>query len=242
MMRDSPINILMIDDNQSDVELVIMELRRSGLDTSVMQVDTHAGLIKALDSNKFRSILVDSSGLPFDAKGELKSRGLDFISVSGHPQEIVSEVPFVDKNKLREQLVPAITKAISSSHYLNAPVISTPEELMGNNKDDFNDRFLVLETKIDATLASIADDSRNARNASVTSANTALQVHADMQSFELNMVNRFDDNVKQLARFENRILDEIKSQSQRQKPRVFFPVMAAVAISSIVQWLIVHFG
>lgn len=78
-----PLRVLILDDNASDAELMVHELRRAGLDPAWTRVDTEAAFLAALDAS-FDVILADYS-LP----------GYDALRALHHLRERQSETPCI---------------------------------------------------------------------------------------------------------------------------------------------------
>jgi PAS domain S-box-containing protein len=82
------LRLLMIEDSETDVELVSLELRRQGYDVALERVDTEAGLRAALGTARWDVVVCDH-GLPsFDSREALRTvQGADadlpFVILSG---------------------------------------------------------------------------------------------------------------------------------------------------------------
>src|SRR5688572_26759058 len=82
------LNVLIVEDVESDAELVLEQLRRGGYDPVFHRVDTAAGMNEALDTKSWDIIISDYAMPTFSglaAVAILRARGLDipFILVSG---------------------------------------------------------------------------------------------------------------------------------------------------------------
>lgn len=86
-MDKKPLKVLIAEDNPTDAELVLRELRRAGFDPELQRVDTEAEFIRKLDPNL--DIILSDYSMPqfngFRALELLKKCGLDvpFILISG---------------------------------------------------------------------------------------------------------------------------------------------------------------
>jgi CheY-like chemotaxis protein len=83
-----PIRVLHAEDSETDVELVMRELKRSGFEPMVDRIETAEGMNQALEKQEWDVILCDYSMPRFSAPAAftlLKPKGLDipFIIVSG---------------------------------------------------------------------------------------------------------------------------------------------------------------
>jgi len=83
-----PIRILIIEDSDTDKELLLYELKRGGYDVEYLCVETLEEMISALDQNEWDIIISDYSLPKFDGLSALKiakKRNIDipFILVSG---------------------------------------------------------------------------------------------------------------------------------------------------------------
>jgi diguanylate cyclase (GGDEF)-like protein len=83
-----PLRVLMVEDNPSDVELALYELKKAGFDCTVRAVSTRAALIKELDAFDPELILGDFTLPQFDGISALqiahsKRPEIPFIFVSG---------------------------------------------------------------------------------------------------------------------------------------------------------------
>jgi PAS domain S-box-containing protein len=83
-----PLQLLIVEDSNDDVDLLLLEIRRAGFEPDYEHVDTAEGLTAALDRRPWDIILADFSLPRFsgrDALRILRERGLDtpFIFVSG---------------------------------------------------------------------------------------------------------------------------------------------------------------
>src|SRR5574339_1201068 len=83
-----PLKVLMIEDNPSDVELALYELKKAGFDCTVRAVSTRATLIRELDAFDPELILGDFTLPHFDGISALqiansKRPEVPFIFVSG---------------------------------------------------------------------------------------------------------------------------------------------------------------
>lgn len=122
----TPLSILHIDDSADDVELILFELQRSGLEVVSQRVEDEAGLRAALAERTWEIVLSDFSLPRFDtmaALAILHEHGLDipFIVVSGFIGETTAVSllkagahDFVPKAKLT-RLVPAIERELKEA-------------------------------------------------------------------------------------------------------------------------------
>ena len=82
-----PLNVLIIEDSEDDTDLLLLELKRGGFEPSYRRVETGAGLVDALEYQKWDVVLSDYS-MPRFTVGEaltiLHQRKLDipFLVVS----------------------------------------------------------------------------------------------------------------------------------------------------------------
>ena len=118
-----PLRVLILEDNPSDAELMVHELRRAGFDLDWVRVETEADYIAHLDQG-FDLILGDYSLPQFDGASALRllrERGLDnpFILISSSVgEDIVVEcmklgaADYLLKDRLA-RLVPAVENALA---------------------------------------------------------------------------------------------------------------------------------
>ncbi|HUP20527.1 MAG TPA: response regulator, partial [Gemmatimonadota bacterium] len=118
-----PLRILFVEDNPDDVELVRLELRRSGLDVVYARVETPEALREALEESRWDLVLSDFSMPRFsgpEALAMVQESGLDipFIIISGAiGEEFAVESlkagaeDFLVKSRLH-RLVPAIERGL----------------------------------------------------------------------------------------------------------------------------------
>ncbi|MBZ0112715.1 MAG: response regulator [Thermoanaerobaculia bacterium] len=87
-MNPSPIRVMLLEDSPDDADLVVLELRREGLDIVYERFETAASMKQALSEESWDVVISDYSMPSFDARQALDlllSTGLDipFIVVSG---------------------------------------------------------------------------------------------------------------------------------------------------------------
>ncbi|PYT27012.1 MAG: hypothetical protein DMG57_19790 [Acidobacteria bacterium] len=118
-----PLNVLIIEDSEDDTDLLLLELKRGGFEPSYRRVETGAGLVDALEYQKWDVVLSDYS-MPRFTVGEaltiLHQRKLDipFLVVSATivDEQAVAAMKagahdFVMKDRLA-RLAPAIRREI----------------------------------------------------------------------------------------------------------------------------------
>jgi len=84
----TPLRVLIVEDSESDVDLILLQLRRSNYEPTHKRVDSEAAMAAALDEAPWEVVLCDYSMPQFDALAALrlvKAKSLDipFIIVSG---------------------------------------------------------------------------------------------------------------------------------------------------------------
>ncbi len=120
---DTPLRVLMIEDDDSDHQLLLLELRRGGYVVSDRRVDTPEALVAALDEQSWDLVLSDYAMPRFDAPRALaivRERNVEipFIIVSGTVDEVTAVASmragahdFIAKGKLA-RLLPAIEREL----------------------------------------------------------------------------------------------------------------------------------
>jgi signal transduction histidine kinase len=83
-----PLRVLVVEDSETDEQLLIRELRRQGYDPTWLRVDTEEGMREALSRSEWELVISDYTMPEFSGLGALeilKSSGLDlpFICMSG---------------------------------------------------------------------------------------------------------------------------------------------------------------
>ena len=133
---NSPLRILMLEDNPADAELILATLEKNGIRCDVVRVETQADFLGALERSSFDLILSDCSLPAFDGFSALKiTREIDtiragsgakspqtpFIFVSGTIGEELAidtlkrgATDYVLKQRL-SRLVPAVRRAIAEA-------------------------------------------------------------------------------------------------------------------------------
>src|SRR5882762_3934653 len=118
-----PLNVLIIEDSEDDTDLLLLELKRGGFEPSYRRVETGAGLVDALEHQKWDVVLSDYS-MPRFTVGEaltiLHQRKLDIpflvVSATIGDEEAVAAMKagshdFVMKDRLA-RLAPAIRREL----------------------------------------------------------------------------------------------------------------------------------
>ncbi len=117
------LRVLLVEDDETDADLVLLELRRGGYEPEWRRVDTRREMIQALANQDWDLVICDHRLPAFSSQGALevkRERGLDipFIIVSGAaPEEVVTEAmragaqDFISKNGL-VRLVPAVQREL----------------------------------------------------------------------------------------------------------------------------------
>jgi DNA-binding NtrC family response regulator len=123
-MDIAPLNVLCIDDNESDYVLIERALRMAGILGHCERVQTMGALNTALEGKRWDLVLSDYAvpGMYFtDTLRRLRHEypNLPLILVSGTIGEVKASVlvkvgawDYVLKNRLRRRLVPAVRRAI----------------------------------------------------------------------------------------------------------------------------------
>jgi len=118
-----PLRVLFVEDQETDLELLVLELRRGGFDVAHQRVETPDAFVAALDGQGWDLILCDYNLPHFSAPAALalvkeKQIDLPFIVVSGSTREEEAVVAlragahdFMVKSKL-SRLLPAIDREL----------------------------------------------------------------------------------------------------------------------------------
>ncbi len=122
-MNTKPIQVLMVEDVESDAQLQVVELRRGGYDVTFERVDTSATMLTALHQKAWDIILCDFTMPGFSGEtarqlAQTVDTDRPFIYVSGTlGEEVAVEAlksgahDYVLKNNLK-RLVPAVDRAL----------------------------------------------------------------------------------------------------------------------------------
>lgn len=122
-----PLQVLIIEDNEDDLQLALRELRKGGYDVTFERVETAEALIAALDRQPWDIILSDYSMPNFSAPAALqivleKDSDLPFLIISGTVGEDTAVAAmkagasdFFTKDKLT-RLIPAIQRAMQEAN------------------------------------------------------------------------------------------------------------------------------
>ena len=118
-----PLNVLLVEDLEDDVELLVRELRRGGYEPNFERVDSLEGMTAALDRQKWDVVISDHNMPNFSAPAALKllkerQQDLPFIIVSGNIGEDIAVASmkagahdYLMKGKLA-RLVPAVDREL----------------------------------------------------------------------------------------------------------------------------------
>jgi CheY-like chemotaxis protein len=122
----SPLRILLLEDNQTDAELILATLEQEGIGCAVERVETRETFLQAVEKNGFDLIISDCSLPPFDGVSALKVTLeklplVPFIFISGTMgEELAVETlkrgatDYVLKSQLA-RLGPAVRRAVSEA-------------------------------------------------------------------------------------------------------------------------------
>lgn len=121
-----PLHVLFVEDSDSDMQLLIREMRKGGYDITYERVDTAPAMSAALDRQEWAVIIADYAMPNFSASGALKllqDKGIDipFIVVSGRIDEQTAVElmragahDFVPKSSLT-RLVPVVERELQEA-------------------------------------------------------------------------------------------------------------------------------
>jgi PAS domain S-box-containing protein len=159
----SPIKVLMIEDTEADGELVVLEMRRRGIDLVFKRVETADGMRAALVDEEWDVVLCDYVLPAFDAMEALKilqalKLDLPFIVLSGvvRTGDVIEILrsgaeDFIDKNDLA-RLVPSIERALREANERQA--LRQSETALHESEE----RFRVIYEEIAAGIALVGAD------------------------------------------------------------------------------------
>ena len=91
---NSPLRILLLEDNPADAELILATLEKDGIRCDVLRVETQADFLGALERSSFDLILSDGSLPTFDGLSALKiTREIDAIRAGSGAKS--PQTPFI---------------------------------------------------------------------------------------------------------------------------------------------------
>ncbi|NQU70243.1 MAG: PAS domain S-box protein, partial [Rhodospirillales bacterium] len=159
----SPIRVLMIEDTETDGDLVALEMRRRGIDLVFKRVETAGDMRAALADEEWDVVLCDYVLPAFDAMEALKilqalKLDLPFIVLSGvvRTGDVIEILrsgaeDFIDKNDLA-RLVPSVERALREADERRA--LRQSEIALHESEE----RFRVIYEEIAAGIALVGAD------------------------------------------------------------------------------------
>lgn len=162
------LRVLSIEDQESDLELLLIALRRGGFDLTVQRVETQTEMAVALDQNPWDVVLADHNLPSFDSFSALtllQERGLDipFIVVSGSLSDemVVKSLKsgaqdFISKKNL-SRLVPSIERNLEEAEIRKKLTKETTGRLKSEERFrkifmNTNDAIFVVDPEKDKIL------------------------------------------------------------------------------------------
>ncbi len=162
------LRVLSVEDQESDLELLLIALRRGGFELTVQRVETHAEMAVALNQNPWDVVLADHRLPSFDSFSALtllQERGLDipFIVVSGSLSDemVVKSLKsgaqdFISKKNL-SRLVPSIERNLEEVAIRKKLTKETTGRLKSEERFrkifmNSNDAILVIDPEGDKIL------------------------------------------------------------------------------------------